>query len=71
MTVLVFNLFYLVWGIFFLMHTGNFIVSGSVVNWQFRRENPYLTSSKNYLLAHIGSVSMGSFLTSLLGAIKF
>jgi hypothetical protein len=65
------NLFYLIWGIFFLMHTGNFIVSGTVVNWQYEREKPYLNSLKSYFSSHVGSVCIGSFLTVLLGLFKF
>lgn len=69
--VLVVNIFYLIWGVFFLMHTGNFIISGTVVNWQYEREHPYLAASKSYFISHMGSVCTGSFLTSLLGLFKF
>lgn len=67
---LVANTFYLVWGSLFLMHSGSHIVSGALVNWQFNRDKPHLTSTFNLLTCHLGSVALGSFLTSLLGIFK-
>jgi hypothetical protein len=64
------SLFYLLWGVFFLIHTGSFIISGTVVNWQYGRPSPYLASSKSYVSSHMGSVCLGSFLTTLLGLFK-
>lgn len=64
------NVFYLIWGSLFLMHSGSHIVSGALVNWQFNRERPHLTATSNYLTSHTGSVALGSFLTSLLGLFK-
>lgn len=37
LAMLFINLFYLVWGMLFLMHSGSLIVSGTVVNWQLKR----------------------------------
>lgn len=35
------HLFYLFWGMMFFVHTGDFLVSGTVTSWYFQREEPY------------------------------
>lgn len=35
------HIFYLFWGMLFLVHTGDFIVAGTVTSWYFQRETPY------------------------------
>jgi hypothetical protein len=69
--LLVINVFYLVWSLFFLIHTGNCIISGTAINWQLSRKHPFVNSCKSYVFSHIGSVCAGSLLTSLLGLFKF
>jgi hypothetical protein len=68
---LFFNIFYLLWGVIFLVHSGAFVVAGTTVNWAFRREKSYSAAVKAYFASHMGSVCLGSFLTALLGSIKF
>jgi hypothetical protein len=31
------HIFYLFWGLFFLMDVGSFIVSGAVINWYYEK----------------------------------
>jgi len=69
--LLIINVFYMIWSLFFLMHTGNFIISGTVINWQLRRKDPYINACKSFSFSHIGSVCAGSLLTSILGLFKF
>jgi hypothetical protein len=70
-TILVISIFYLVWALFFLMHTGRCILSGTLISWRFDRNNPYLNASKAYFASHIGSACLSSFLTSVFGLFKF
>lgn len=66
MAALSLNLFALIWTIFFLIHSGNYLVSSCLVNWQLCRPNSLSSTAHNFL-AHIGSVCLRSFLTVLLG----
>jgi hypothetical protein len=69
--LLILSIFYLVWSLFFLMHTAKCIVSGTLISWRFNRKDPYLNASKVYLTSHIGSACLSSFLTALFGLFKF
>lgn len=69
--LLILSIFYLIWSMFFLMHTGKCIISGTFISWKFNRKNPYLNASKVYFTSHLGSVCLSSFLTSLFGLFKF
>ena len=62
--------FYLVWSLFLLTHSADFIVAGSVVNWQYERRRPLAKAAKAYLTSHVGSAIMGSFLTVMFGLYK-
>lgn len=69
--LLIISMFYLVWSFFLLMHAGNFVLSGTLVNWVFKKNNPYIKASKIFASSYIGSACLSSFLTSLLGLFKF
>lgn len=64
------HLFYLIWGVCFLIETSKFIVSGAATNWYFRDALPLATSFCRYLVYHMGSVCVGSFLVALFGFLK-
>jgi hypothetical protein len=55
----------------FLVHTGDFLVAGTVTSWYFQRTEPYKESLERYFGYHMGSVCMGSFLMALFGFLKF
>ena len=65
------HVFQLLWVLFFLVETGDFIVAGAACSWYFQRESPYSESSDRYRKFHIGSVALGSFFLALLGFLKF
>ena len=66
-----FHVFYLIWGLFFLIETGSFIIGGAAVSWYYKQDSPYGQASERYRKKHIGSVCLGSFLMALLGILKF
>jgi hypothetical protein len=36
------HLFYFLWGMMFFIHSGDFLVAGTVTSWYFQREDPYM-----------------------------
>ena len=68
---LIISIFYLMWALFLLMHTGKCILSGTLIMWRFNRSDPYLKSSKTFFSSHIGSACLSSFLTVVFGLFKF
>lgn len=64
------HIFYLLWVIFFLIHTDKFLINGTAASWYFQREAPYGETSKRYRGKHMGSVCKGSFFFALVGFIK-
>lgn len=65
------HFFYLIWVLFFLVESGDFIISGAACSWYFRRDEPYVQSNSRFLNFHVGSVCMGSFFLALFGFSKF
>ena len=61
---------HLVWSLFILIHSGTFIVSGTIVNWSFQRDKCYTYSYRTFFASHLGSICAGSFLVALLGPFK-
>jgi hypothetical protein len=39
--LIVFHIFHLFWVIFFLVETGDFLVSGAATSWFYRRQSPF------------------------------
>ena len=65
------HIFYLFWGIFFLIETSSFLITGTAASWYYRRDSPYGETSERYRSKHMGSVCLGSFFKALIGFIKF
>jgi hypothetical protein len=65
------HIFYLFWGIFFLIETSSFLIIGTAASWYYKRESPYSETSERYRWKHMGSVCLGAFFKALLGFIKF
>ena len=68
--ILIFAFFYILWTLFALTHSADFVVAGAMVNWQYSRRRPVVKSAKALLSSHLGSVFMGSYLTVLFGLFK-
>ena len=68
---LVIGLFFLFWSFFFLMHSGAYIISATLINFGYARDKCYHNAYRTYMASHMGSVCFGSFFTTLLGAFKF
>jgi hypothetical protein len=65
------HMFYLIWGIMFLIDTGSFLIGGAACSWYYKAPEPYGDASQRYRKKHMGSVCLGSFFMALLGLIKF
>ena len=65
------HVFYLFWGIFFLIETSSFLVIGTSASCYYGRDSPYSETSSRYFWKHMGSVIMGAFFKALIGFIKF
>lgn len=39
--LLALHIFYVLWVVFFLIHTSNFLINGTACSWYFEREHPY------------------------------
>ncbi len=69
--LIVVHIFYLFWGIFFLIETSSFLIIGTAASWYYKRESPYSETSERYRWKHMGSVAIGAFFKALIGFIKF
>jgi hypothetical protein len=69
--MIVIHIFQLFWVMFFLVETGDFLVSGTATSWFFRRKSPFSESYTRFSRFHIGSVALGSFIIALFGFLKF
>ena len=52
------------------METSKFIVAGAATSWYFQDPSPLASSISRYLIYHMGSVCIGSFLVALFGLLK-
>lgn len=64
------HVFYLLWIVFFMIHSSEFLICGTASSWYYQRDRPYSETSHRFLGKHLGSVCMGSFILALIGFIK-
>jgi solute carrier family 44 protein 1 (choline transporter-like protein) len=67
----VFALFMMVWLQFLVSAGFQYLLSGTVVAWYHSNPRPFRTSIHQLFRYHLGSISLGSFLLSLLMLIRF
>jgi hypothetical protein len=68
--LMVLHIFFLLWFIFFMIHTNEFLITGSASSWYYSQESPLYSTMHRYFGKHMGSVCVGSFLVALVGFIK-
>eukprot|EP00768_Dysnectes_brevis_P007244 gnl/Dysnectes_brevis/604_a668_5822.p1 GENE.gnl/Dysnectes_brevis/604_a668_5822~~gnl/Dysnectes_brevis/604_a668_5822.p1 ORF type:complete len:689 (+),score=172.19 gnl/Dysnectes_brevis/604_a668_5822:61-2127(+) len=65
-------LFAILWGMFFIMSLGNFVISGAIAQWYFtlnREKNPPkkpIRRAVRWIPKHMGSIAIGSFIIALI-----
>lgn len=66
----VLHVFYLLWIVFYMISSSEFLIGGTASGWYFSQNAPYCDTQKRFLGKHMGSVAAGSFLLALIGFIK-
>ena len=64
------HVFYLLWIVFYMISSSEFLIGGTASGWYFNQDAPYCDTQKRFLGKHMGSVGAGSFLLALIGFIK-